>query len=299
MALGFAFFVAASAISGCAPAQPPNPLADVSGFCEQKAAAECQIAAVCAIDPMTCTNARLALCMSDAASATASGVRTYDATNAKACIDAVTHAYGDGANMIPFANLEGPGSLTDLCNRVFTGNLATDTPCKTDYDCAGTAICAPVVPGSTSSVCATAVAVALGGFCDNPGSMCATDLYCAVQPSGAAQCETAAGLGASCANGVACVSEAQCGASRTCIARQQSGGGCSSDDQCGSLAPYCDPASNVCAAGLSFAQGATDCNALTHPGSAPSMVATPTADAAASVDAAEIDAGVAADATSD
>jgi hypothetical protein len=279
-------------------AQPANPLADVAGFCQEKANAVCQIAPVCAIDPQTCTDAQAALCMSDAANATASGVRTYDAANAKACIDAVTHAYGNGANLIPFANLEGPGSITDLCNRVFTGNLAIDTTCETDYDCAGATICAPVTAGATAHVCANAVAVPMGGFCDNPGSMCETDLYCAVQTSGAAQCEMAAGIGASCANGVACVSEDQCGASQTCIARQQSGGGCSSDDQCDSTAPYCDPASNVCAAGLSFAQGATDCVALTHPGEAGApAVATPTTDA--SSPAAAIDAAVAGDASSD
>ncbi|HSY25410.1 MAG TPA: hypothetical protein VK841_24970 [Polyangiaceae bacterium] len=297
--LGTALFAAASALAGCSPAPTANPLADVAGFCQEKATAECQIAPLCAIDPMTCTNARDSLCMSDATSATASGVRTYDAANAKACLDAVNRAYsGNQAIVIPYATLEGPGSTTDLCNRVFTGNLGINTVCQTDYDCAGAAICAPVVPGSTTHVCANPVTVTMDGFCDNPGSMCATDLYCAVQTSGAGQCEPAAGLGASCADGVACVSEALCGASQTCIARQPSGGGCSSDAQCAPTAPYCDPASNVCAAGLTFAQGGTDCVAFIHPGTGPT-VATPTTDAASSVDAAEIDSSATSDASPD
>lgn len=288
-----AFFLAAAALAACSPAQPGNPLADVAGFCQEKATAECQVTAVCAIDPPTCMSAHLSLCMSAATSATASGVRTYDSTNAKACIDALDRAYGNNATLIPYANLEGPGSITDLCNRVFTGNLMTNTPCQTDYDCAGKAICAPVLPGSTTRVCADAVAVPLGGFCDNPGSMCATDLYCGVTDSGAGQCEMGAGVGASCANGVACVSAAQCAASGTCIARQQPGGGCSNSGQCGAGAPYCDPASDVCVAGLTFAQGSTDCLAFIHPGSGPA-VANPTADAASPADA-----GAASDASSD
>ena len=287
------FSVVAAATAGCSPAQSPNPLADVSGFCQEKATAECQITPVCAIDPPTCTNARLALCMSAAASATASGVRSYDSTNAKACLDAVNKAYGNMATIIPYANLEGPGSITDLCNRVFTGNLATGALCQTDYDCAGSAICAPALPGSATHVCADAVQVAMGMLCDNAGSICTTDSYCAVQDSGIALCQMGAGLAASCANGVACVSEAQCAASQTCIARQQAGGGCSSDGQCGAMAPYCDPASNVCAAGLTFAQGSTDCLAFLHPGNGP-MVATPTTDAGSPVHT-----GAAGDASSD
>ena len=297
--LGMAFFAAASALAGCSPAATANPLADIAGFCQEKATAECQIAALCTIDPTTCTNARDSLCMSDATSATASGVRTYDEANAKACLDAVNHAYsGDQAIFIPYATIEGPGSTTDLCNRVFTGNLALHTICQTDYDCAGSAICVPAIPGSTSHVCEDAVTVTMGGLCDNAGSTCATDLYCAVQTSGLAECEPAAGLGASCADGVACVSEALCGASQTCIARQQSGGGCSSDDQCATAAPYCDPADSVCSLGLTFAAGSNDCVAFIHPGPGPT-VATPTTDAASSVDAAETDSGTASDASPD
>jgi hypothetical protein len=300
-AVGTAFFAAAATLAGCSQTQPVDPLGDVAGFCEQKASGECQVAEVCTLDVKVCTNARIALCMSDAASAMASGTRSYDENNAKACINAVNQAYGDMTQHVPYATLEGPGSIGDLCNRVFTGNLAQGTPCKTDYDCEGSGICAPVAPQSTISVCAVASApIALGGFCENPGSVCATDLYCAPQPSLADQCVAAAGLGASCANGVACVSAAQCGASQTCIARQGLGDGCSSDDQCDpSSAPFCDPADHLCSVGLTFAAGSFDCNGFIQTGGGSSTVATPTADAASPPDAAEVDAAAASDASSD
>jgi hypothetical protein len=272
-----------------------DPLASLTGFCEEKAKAECQITAVCAIDPTTCLDHRQSLCMTDAQAATTTSTRTYNAGNAQKCIDTLNSAYGGNATIVPYAKLKGPGSIADVCGRVFSGNAALYSSCQSDDDCAGSAICAVVTPGATAKVCANATAVSANSLCTSPGSVCATDTYCAVLASGAAVCTPSAALGASCAGGVACVSAARC-VGTTCVAREAPGGGCTSDDQCGSD-PYCDPASQVCAIGLTFAQGSTDCVAFIAEDGGSPVVSKPVVDAAASTG--EASAAPAADASTE
>ncbi|HTB74925.1 MAG TPA: hypothetical protein VK762_16865 [Polyangiaceae bacterium] len=256
--------VAALAVGCMAKKSAPYP--DVTSFCDAKAEAECQIAMTCVIDPDQCKVTRVADCNSDAMTATTNGTgtRKYTQANAQACIDALNSAYGGGNTTVSFAALQGKGSIADLCGRVFSGNSSMNQPCQSAYDCTGDLICAPVMPGSTSLVCASSMTVKEGDFCASPGSTCATDSYCGLPSASAAyQCEAAKLDGQSCDPVTApCVSAERCvsaGTGQVCEARVQAGQSCQSDDDCAPAAPYCDPYANKCTAGQSFALGAADC----------------------------------------
>lgn len=278
--------VAALGIGCMAKKSPPFP--DVTSFCNAKAEAECQVATTCVIDPDDCKTTRAAECNSDAMTATANGTgtRKYTQTNAQACIDALNSAYGGGNTTVSFAVLEGKGSIADLCGRVFSGNSSMTQQCQSAYDCTGDLICAPVMPGATSLVCAAPVTVAEGAFCATPGSTCATDSYCGLPSAGAAyQCEEAKMESASCDPVTApCVSADRCvsaGTGQACEPRVKAGQPCQSDDDCAPAAPYCDPYANKCAPGQSFALGATDC-AEFEPGGATAGTSASDAGSAAS-----------------
>jgi hypothetical protein len=267
-----------AAFAAACSAKPPAPYADVASFCDAKAQAECQVASTCLIVPDDCKAQRASLCNEDAVQATTTGsrARKYTQANAQACIDALNAAYGNGSTKVPYAQLVGTGSITDICERVFSGNASTNEPCESSYDCTGPLICAPVAPGvaadagAGSFVCAPAVPVAEGQFCANPGSMCATDTYCAIPSTGPAyQCEPAKMDGQPCDPATApCVSTERCEANtgvtgQTCMPRAIAGQACQTSGDCDPTAPYCDPyAMNRCTTGLSFASGADDCAAF-------------------------------------
>ena len=257
--------IAALAVGCMAKKSPPYP--DVTSFCNAKAQAECQIAMTCLIDPDTCATTRAADCNSDAMTATANGTgsRKYTQANAQACIDALDSAYGSGNTTVSFMQLQGKGSITDVCERVFSGNSSMNQQCESSYDCTGDLICAPVMPGSSSLVCAPSVTVAEGAFCATPGSTCATDSYCALPSAGAAyQCVSAALESQPCDPvTMPCVSSDRCvpeGSGQACEPRVKLGQACQSDDDCAPEAPYCDPYLGKCTPGQSFAAGAADCD---------------------------------------
>jgi hypothetical protein len=240
---------------------------DSASFCAARAKAECQVAAVCAIDASACEGYRSELCNQDAASATSFGARTYDSSKAQGCIDALNAAYGNNNSKVTFAQLVGSGSITDTCERVFAGSAAQGASCHTQYDCSNNLLCAPTAPGATTFLCASQVQKNQGDFCQDPGSSCAMDTYCAKQSSGAYQCKPAAQAGQACGATVPCVSAQRCAAG-VCEMRAGSGGACTTNDDCGSDAPYCDPnAGDICTIGLTFATGALDCRAFEPGGS--------------------------------
>ncbi len=278
-----------------------DPYPDVATFCTAKATAECQIAATCAILPATCQTWRDSLCNGDALQAMTDGLRKYTPGNAPACIQALNRWYGGGNTAIPYVDFIGPGSITDTCERVFTGNLAQAASCTSPYDCANGAACAPVAPMSTAFICADAVQVDAGSLCGQAGQECATDTYCALQPTSAYACVPSATEGQPCSpTGTPCVSADRCAAngatSFSCEPRVAPGMPCSSDSDCLPAAPYCDPnAGSICTLGLTFAVLSADCTAYVPgkndggisqvgDGGAPGPEAGSTADSAASGD---------------
>jgi hypothetical protein len=238
-----------------------NPYPDVPTFCAKKAAAECQVAAVCAIDVTSCVSYRTSLCETDAAAAIAGGTRTYDSANAQACIDALNSAYGNESTKVDYDKLVGSGSITDLCERVLTGSLSEGHTCAVDYDCAGPLICSPAAAGSALLVCAKLEVKMTGDFCADPGSMCSGGAYCANE-GGAPQCMAPAQSGQACNAQVTCESTLRC-VSGMCAPRVGPGDACASDGDCDATAPYCDAnAGNICTIGLTFAAGSYDCRAF-------------------------------------
>ncbi len=216
LTLGLAAFVA-SAAAGCSPKdQAPYP--DVASFCNAKAQAECQVATPCGIDAEGCQVLRSSLCNMEAMAAL-SGTRKYIQANAPACISAANAAYGNSSRDVSFAQLVGPGSISDVCARVFSGNAAINDPCESPYDCAGGNVCAPVSAaaiapdgGVSARVCATVVAKNEGDFCGNPGETCATNTFC-TQPGagGGFRCTLANSQGQPCNPVTApCVSTERC-----------------------------------------------------------------------------------------
>ncbi|HLK38467.1 MAG TPA: Dickkopf N-terminal cysteine-rich domain-containing protein [Polyangiaceae bacterium] len=258
--IGLSSAAVATALWACTASAPSSPYPDVATFCNAKAKAECQIAAVCAADVTQCQMVRTDACNMAASAATASGSRKYTPDNAQACIDALNGAYGGGHMAIPFAQLQGSGSIEDKCERVFSGNVDKLGTCTTDYDCASSRVCAQATPGSSVLVCADVANKNAGDPCADPGSKCATDTYCTVPDGGpVAKCSPAAQPGEACSAMVPCVSADRC-VNGNCAVRAMLGGACSSDDDCPSAAPYCDPyANNICTTGLTFATLSADC----------------------------------------
>jgi hypothetical protein len=258
--------LAVVAAAGCS-AKSPAPFPDVASFCQARAAAECQIASTCGIDPDECKTVRVSQCNADATAAMTTGTREYVQANAQACIDVLnaSNAYGGGSSKILFAQLKGKGSIEDVCGRVFSGKAAVNAACTTSYDCTGGNICSPVHPGTTL-VCAPETDKQMGDFCGDPGSTCAEDTYCTMPATGGGyQCVAAKQEGQPCDANTPCVSTERCGlggaTGQTCEPRVGANKACSSDDDCVPTAPYCDPfVGMTCAPGLSFANGAPDCS---------------------------------------
>jgi len=258
---------AAWVAAGCS-AKSSAPFPDVTSFCTAKAQAECQIASTCGFTSATdCETQRESVCNADANDAASTGSRTrkYTQANAPACIDRVNGLFGNNASMIAFKDLVGPGSLTDVCEHVFSGSAAFNEPCQSPYDCAdGNDECVPVSPGSPALVCAPPTKVAIGALCQNAGSVCDTDTYCAPSTTVAATCMKSMQEGQSCAT-VPCVSAQRCEATgatgHTCEPRVAENQPCTTNDDCLAAAPYCDLyAGNVCRPGLSFGFGSADCS---------------------------------------
>jgi hypothetical protein len=74
-----------------------------------------------------------------------------------------------------------------------------------------------------------------------------------------------------CGTGNTCTTS---GGTSTCQPAGVVGASCGSDDQCAS--GFCDPNADKCTNGLTFALGATDCNAIEGPTTAPEAGGTTT-----------------------
>lgn len=238
----------------CSTTADAKPYPDLASFCVAKAKEECQIAPTCAVDPTACQAVRSAKCNADAAKSTAGGTRTYNADNAKDCVDAVHSVYAAGKVLL--TDLTGAGSMGDKCERVFQGTADKKATCTSDYDCVSGRICVPV-PGAPNLICADKIAKGATDFCADPGSVCPVGSYC---PGVAgASCTPAAQLGQPCDAMKPCVETLRCAAG-ACVARQVPGQACTTNGDCSPTAGFCDTyAGNICTIGLTFATGGADC----------------------------------------
>ncbi len=238
--------------------QPAPPDGDTSAFCADWGKAVCQLSSICNFDPATCTAYQTSVCNDFVQQAQASSARHYTQPGGKACIDALNSAYGNSPSQIDAPKL---ASLEDTCNKAFTGNVASDSACQSDYDCQ-TGLTCSVIPGQSASVCASGNPKNAGDIC-SAGDTCATNTYCAPVMGAEPQCKPAAMTGQPCSAEIPCDSSSYCGPSGMCQAKAGVGETCTTSADCSSAAPYCDvypPA--VCTNGLTFARGSIDCNGV-------------------------------------
>ncbi len=217
----------------------------------------CQgLANICQFDATACATYQTTQCSAFASAATQSGHRTYSQPGGKACIDALNGAYGGNPSSISAATL---ASVLDTCNKAFTGTLATDSNCTSDYDCVSGDTCSPI-PGGTTSVCASAgSSKAVGDICA-PGDTCQGDSYCAPVPMKEPVCTADPTTGGACSASIPCGAANFC-SNGTCQAKLTESANCSSNSDCST--GYCDlyaPAG--CATGLTFARGSDDCKGV-------------------------------------
>ncbi|HEY7376930.1 MAG TPA: hypothetical protein VIF57_32525 [Polyangia bacterium] len=215
-------------------------------FCAQKADAECQVTDRCVSDKTMCKTQRTAVCTAFASAAKASGTRTFVAGNVGDCINKTKSAYGKST--ITPADM---ASMDEACNYVFQGKGAVNVDsCDVKYDCANKVIC-------DKGLCATSHSVSAG--CSNPGDVCPSNNYCAQNASQVFVCMAKGMSGATCDANTPCIDSLRCSAG-SCTDRVPLAGNCTSNDDCATAAPFCDPyAGNKCDQGLSFASGSASC----------------------------------------
>jgi hypothetical protein len=229
-----------------------------SDFCSMWSDAVCQISASCGASLTTsaCATQAEALCMAQAAKATAGGVRTFTVANIGTAVAAARTVFAKTTPITPtdLANVE------NTAEYVFQGSVAKMAACTTKYDCAGTEnanIC-------DKGVCAPSMTKAKGAGCSDAGAICDTASYCSKGTTGFYTCLAKGAMGATCDAADPCIDTLRCAAG-TCappIDNVMVTGACSSDEDCASTVPYCDEfagATASCDKGLQFAPGSASC----------------------------------------
>jgi hypothetical protein len=217
-------------------------------FCTQKAAAECQVASTCVVTMDACRTQREKVCM-DFVSATEVAPRVFVPGNVSACISKANSVYKQ-----PVIKPSDMDALTDVCNYVFQGAVADLAACTTKYDCKNSKdIC-------DKGHCAAQMSVGANLQCANFGAVCGSAQFC--KTIGAAMmCTDKGKQGAVCDAADPCLDAGFTCKGGTCVAQAGQGESCTSNADCSSTVPYCNPyASNKCSPGLTFSAGATSCN---------------------------------------
>ena len=96
---------------------------------------------------------------------------------------------------------------SSTCEEAFIGNVAVDSPCSSNFDCANGLVCAR--PGE-APVCGPVSPKSLNDPCADPGDECQGASYCAAVPNAAPKCVPAPATGAACSSTVLCGSGDDC-----------------------------------------------------------------------------------------
>ena len=231
----------------------------IASFCAQKAEKECGtkdkgVALDCGTTVAACTNARSVACITVATQQ--SGLHPLRADAIDNCLSKTATAYA-AATITPDLR----AAADDACARVFSGmnkGAATDPPCASDVDCDTGLIC-------DRTVCAMPVSVAANARCNNPGETCPATQYCAgTYPQQV--CTDKAAAGAACTAGP-CLDTLRC-MNGFCADKVGTRGACTTNADCASTAPYCDPYNgNECFLGFTPASpgGTNECVAFGGP----------------------------------
>ena len=217
-------------------------------YCAEKAKRECtRVHALCAWpdEGASCEATRTAICASEAPVAG----RVFNAGNAEACLAKVDATYAAPITATSWA------ALAEVCGRVYEGTAALGAACTANADCASPNVCDPAV-----KLCGPAKTLGPGALCNDPGSECPANEYCApleTNPS-VRQCRARPGMAMACSTSVPCAPALRC-EGNVCVARLGTGQACLANADCTS--GLCDPWSRVCVQQLAFAPGSRSCDA--------------------------------------
>ena len=247
----------AGLLAGCGGGGGGKPLTETV-FCERKADAECQVTDRCVTTKDACIADRKQVCDAFRDAAKANGKRFFVPGNVDACINKTKSVYAKTAPITPTDLAD----MDDVCQYVFQGKGKVDMDnCDTKYDCADRVICDKTFCTTKKNVTTT---------CGNPGDTCPTGKYCTPNSADIETCTAKGASGDACdPTTKPCLESLRC-AGGTCSDRVASAGTCTSNDDCVSTAPFCDPyAGFKCDPGLSFAAGSPSCADYGGSGSGP------------------------------
>jgi hypothetical protein len=223
--LGSVAFGIGIAVVACSSSTPADKYPTVDSFCTAKADAECvqsKVADACGVTADTCKAARTNACKTVAANAVG---RNYTPGLAEDCINKTLAVYQDRV-----IDPTKEDAYNDACNRVFAGTKNKSDPCTGLYDCSGSLIC-----DTDKGFCADKVEKQLKDFCNNPGEVCATGLYCQQQGS-TRVCQPKVAQGQPCSQTSPCLETLRC--TNTCVPKAASGEACDANTDCSTNA--CD-----------------------------------------------------------
>ncbi len=222
-------------------------------YCTQRAGKECEVADTCQFSVETCKTARKLLCTMQvtAIKSTPNTPRVFHPENVPACISKAADVY-----KLTTIKPSDMADLADVCNYVFQGNVVKLAACMVKYDCKdrGATIC-------DKGFCADKLVKGTGIQCPEFGAVCMPPEYCTTVGA-ATKCVPKKGSGEPCDATTPCLDTLRC-AGGACAPLLKLNDKCTSDDDCSTDAPYCNPyAGNECGKGLTFATHSPSCSAF-------------------------------------
>lgn len=244
-------------LAGCMKTTKPDPLADVTGFCEAWAEQACNADVV-----SHCSAASANACVAKQQSfcETLVPASKYSEQGALDCLDAVGKAYED--TVLTADERDTVLHLAAPCDKVLSGPGNEGDTCTVESDCdTNTGLTCVKKSPTGKGYCYVPKIVGGGLDCSADSDVCDTGFYC----SSDSHCISANTSGETCSADVPCDPGSRClttsGAalgssdggsdSGTCQARSALGEACSTDDDC---------ASSICAGASSTAKGACSQN---------------------------------------
>jgi hypothetical protein len=166
-------------LGACSAKDTSDPYASVPEFCTAWGKAACNSTVVTRCSGMpTATSALTDVCVEKQGAFCEGLVNKhtgYNSAQAKTCLDAVGHAYGDAT--LSGTEIATVRQLGGSCNHLFKGPQAKGDSCTADADC-DTVHNVQCVMKSGVGTCVVPTVVANGTSCSAPEASCMTGFYC-------------------------------------------------------------------------------------------------------------------------
>lgn len=236
------------------------PITEAS-FCAEKAKRECKkMMPLCSYMQTECETARNTACM-QLAQSQRTGTRVFKPQNTGACLSKIDQTLSRSSNTA--AQWE---EMIDVCNRVWEGDGAMQSPCANRYECKRGLIC----DRKNAQACAQETRVAANAFCNNYGEVCPAGQQCLYDDAIMAwACKPQASGGAMCGpqpapsrNTIQCTSELRC-VNGLCGSKLANLSPCDTNSDCTS--GLCEPFQRVCATVIAFSLGSPSCAGFLSP----------------------------------